>query len=68
MNDELDTLTDNDTDLEQRRVDSSADQHGEIIDLEHSDGIAVGMEHVVIGDPVFPCASRITGSIPVNLP
>ena len=35
-----------------------ADQHDEIVEIEGSGRIAVGMEHVVVTDPVFAGARQ----------
>ena len=33
-----------------------ADQHGGTVEVEDSNGVAVDVEHVVVGDPVLPSA------------
>ena len=33
-----------------------ADQHGGTVEVEDSNGVAVGVEHVVVGGPVLPSA------------
>ena len=48
MNDELDTFGVGDDDLEHSPGGVGADEHVEIIEVEHSDRVAVGVEHVVV--------------------
>jgi len=58
MNDELDSVTDRDADFEHPAGDVGADQHGESIEVEDSDWVAVGVEHVGVGDPVLSSACQ----------
>ena len=53
MNDEFDPFSGGDADLEHSSRFVSSDQHDEIVELEHSDRISLGVQHVVIGDPVL---------------
>ena len=53
MNDELDTLADNNTDLEQVTVLIGSNQHRQITKVEHTDWLPVGVQHVLISDPVL---------------
>lgn len=57
MDGQLDTFSTGTTHLHESARPVSADQHDEIIEPEHSHGIAIGMEHVVILDPV-PARTR----------
>lgn len=34
------------------------DHHRQVVELEHSGRVAVGVEHVFIGDPVLPSACQ----------
>lgn len=58
MDDELDAIADRDADLEQTATTIGANQHGEFVQLKHSDRVAVRVEHVGIGDPVLPSARQ----------
>ena len=40
------------------------DQHPEIVEGEDSGGVAIGVDHVVVVDPVLACAVDDTGSTP----
>jgi hypothetical protein len=53
VNDELDPLRLGDTDLPQSSSGVGADGHGEVAEVEHSDRVAVSVEHVVVGDLVL---------------
>ena len=50
MNDELDTLSHRDTDIEHPTRLVRADEHREIIERKRSDRVAEGREHVVVGE------------------
>ena len=54
MNDNFDlpALIDHDTDLEQATAEISADEHVQLVQQVYSDGIAVGVKHVIVADPV----------------
>lgn len=53
MDDELDALVGGDqADLEEPAAGVTADDHRQIVVLEHADGVAIGVDHVVVGDPV----------------
>jgi hypothetical protein len=62
MNDELDAIGCGNTNLQDECCVVWADQHDEVIELEYSDWVAVGVEHVVVVDPMFTALCRITGS------
>ncbi len=68
MDDELDSLTDRDADLEHPAAVIGADQHGETIEVEDSDRVAVGVEHVGIGHPVLSSTRQNHGIHPIKLP
>jgi hypothetical protein len=55
VNNELDPLGLGHTDLQQAGGGVGADEHGEVVEVEHSDRVAVGVEHVVVCDPVLAC-------------
>jgi hypothetical protein len=61
VNDELDPFSRHDTDFEKSRGMVRADKHGQIVDIEYSDGVAVSVEDVLIGDLVL-ALPRMTGS------
>jgi len=61
VNDELDCVCRGDADLKQAAIDSSADEHAEIVEIEHSDWVAVGVKNVIVCDPVFACALQDNG-------
>ena len=65
MDDELDSVTDRDSDLEHPSAVIGADQHGESIKVEDSDRVAVGVEHVGVRDPVLSSARQ---NHPIKLP
>jgi len=48
VNDELDPLGLGYADLEESGGGVGADEHGEVVVVEHSNGVAVGVEHVVV--------------------
>jgi hypothetical protein len=58
MDDEVDAFGGCYADLEQASRTIRADQHREVVQLEHADWVAVGVEHVVIGNPVLPGACQ----------
>ena len=61
MDDELDTVGGDQTDLEFLAVLAGADQHRELIKGKDSYRISVGMEHVVIADPMLPSTRQNDG-------
>ena len=67
MNDELDTLSGCDTDFEHPPGTVGADEHVEIVEVEHSNRVSVGVEHVGICDPVSACARHDHGIHNINL-
>jgi hypothetical protein len=62
MDDEPDSVTDRYSDLEHPAAVVGADQHGESVEVEDPDRVAVGVEHVGVGDPVLSSVARTTGS------
>lgn len=58
MDDELDSAADRDSDFEHSAAAIGADQHGETVEVEDSNRVAVGVEHVVVGDPVLSSARQ----------
>ena len=68
MNDELDALSGCDADLEDAAGGVGADEHDQVVEVEDSDRVSVGVEHVVIGDPVLACTRHDHGIHDVKLP
>ena len=58
MNDELDSVTDRNPNFEHPAAVIGTDQHGEAVEVEDSDRVAVGVEHVGVGDPVLSSARQ----------
>ena len=54
MNDEVDAFGGGNTDLQQDCLAIRTDQHRQVVELEHTGRVAVGVEHVFISDPVLP--------------
>jgi hypothetical protein len=46
----------------------AADEHGEVVECEHSDRVVVGVEDVIVCDPVLAGARHDDGIHDVNLP
>jgi hypothetical protein len=61
MDDELNTVGGGQADLEFMAVLAGADQHRELINDKDSHRISVGMEHVVIADPMLPSTRQNDG-------
>ena len=53
MDDEINTFRRGDTDLEEPPTPVGSNQHDEVVHVVHSGRVAVGMQHVVVSDPVF---------------
>ncbi|HUU60911.1 MAG TPA: hypothetical protein VMX37_00765 [Acidimicrobiia bacterium] len=68
MHDEVDTFTSGHADSEQTACLVGADEHDEAFDIEHSDRVAVGRQHVVVADPVPACARQDRRIRLINLP
>ena len=68
MHNELHTLTSHYTDLEQAPGLVTADQHDEIIEIKDPDWVAVGVEHVVVTDPVLAGTCQDHRIYGINLP
>ena len=68
MNDELDAVSGSDTNFEEACCGIGADEHGEVVKFEDSDWVAVGVEHVVVVDPVFTGTMQNHRVHYVNLP
>jgi len=64
VNDEIDAVCVCNTDFEQIGRLIWADQHGEVVDLEHPDWVSVCVQHVFVCDPCLRALSRTTGSTP----
>jgi hypothetical protein len=62
VDDELDPFGGDHADFETSRGVVGADEHGQIIDFEHTDRVAVGVKDVVVGSPCLRALSRMTGS------
>ncbi len=58
MDDELRTLSRRQSDLKHSASLIGSDQHREVIEFEHSDGVPVGVEHVLIGHAVPASAGQ----------
>ncbi|MBU6330682.1 MAG: hypothetical protein KGR18_12120 [Acidobacteria bacterium] len=56
MDDEFDALSSAQADLEKPSRPIGADQHDKVIESEGSDRMLMGVEDVLIGDAVLPCA------------
>ena len=67
MNNELDTLSCRHTDLEESGRLSGTDEHGEVVEVEYSDRVAISMQHVFVGDPMLACALEDDGVHPHQL-
>jgi hypothetical protein len=68
VDDELHAFSRRHSDLEQAPRLVGADQHDEIVEIEDSDWVAVGVEHVIVIDPVVAGACQDHGIHAVNLP
>lgn len=58
MRNELHAFTGDHAYLEEPSGFVGSDQHDEVVQLEDSDGVAIGVEHVSITDPVFAGACQ----------
>ena len=67
MHDEVDALSRRYPDLQQAACLISADQHDQTVDLEHSNRVLIGMQHVIVADPVSACARQDRWVHGVNL-
>lgn len=61
VNDEVDRLRAGDADLHKTRRLVRADEHGEIVEVEHSDRVSLGVQDVVVDDPVETSRSTLRG-------
>ena len=68
MHDELDSFTDRYPNFEQPATEVGTDEHRQAVEVEDSYGMSVGVEHVVIGDPVPSSACQHDRIHPVKLP
>jgi hypothetical protein len=68
VDDEVDSFGCGDSDLEQASGFVGSDQHDEVVEIEDSDWVAVGVEHVIVKDPVFAGARQDHGIHEFNLP
>jgi hypothetical protein len=67
VNDELDAFARCYADLKQTPGLVGADQHCEVTEAEHPDWVVIGVQHVVVTDPVFSGARQDHGIHLVNL-
>ena len=67
MDDEIHTFTGRHAYLEEAPGVVGTDQHDEIVRIEDADRVAVGVEHVVVADPVFAGARQDHGVHGINL-
>ena len=58
MDDEVDALAPRHSDLDESRRLVRPNQHDQVVKVEDPDRISVRVQHVVIGDPVFSCATQ----------
>jgi len=58
VHDELDSVAHRYPDFEHPAAVVSADQHRHAVEVEDSDGFSVGVEHVVVWDPVLSSACQ----------
>jgi hypothetical protein len=56
VDDELDAVGDDESDLERSTGLVGPDQHREVVEVEHADRIAVGVKDLLIGDAVLASA------------
>jgi hypothetical protein len=68
MDDELDSVTNSYPNLEQPTTEAGADQHRQAVEVEDSDGVSVGVEHVFVWDPVLSSARKNHGIHCIKLP
>jgi hypothetical protein len=58
VDDEVDRLCVGDADLKEKGRLGWADEHGQVVEVEDSDRVSVGVKDVVVGDPVLPGAGQ----------
>lgn len=58
MNDELHAVADGHTDLEQVTSVVGTYKHGQAVQVEDTDGMAIGVEHLDVGDPMLACTRK----------
>ena len=58
MHDELDSVTHRYPNFEQSATEIGADQHRHTVKVEDADGVSVGVEDVVVWDPVLSSACQ----------
>ena len=58
MDDEVDSVRATDADLEELARLAGADEHDEVVELQDSRGVAVGVEDVLVVHVVFACAGQ----------
>ena len=61
MNDELDAISSCHSDFQKSCSLVSANEHCEVILLEYSNGVAIGMQHLMVINPVFSGAVQNYG-------
>lgn len=67
MNDELNSISDADADFQQLRRLVRANQHHKVVQTEHTDGVLVGVENVVVGHTVLSRAFQNDRPHEINL-
>jgi hypothetical protein len=67
VDDELDASCSGGAELKETAGDVRSDQHGELVELERSDRIAVGVEHVLAVTPSLRAFDRMTDPSSINI-
>lgn len=67
MDDEFDAVSSCHSDFEKSSCFISTDEHDEVIMVEYSDGVAVGVQHLMVGNPVLSGAIQNYGVHPLKL-
>jgi hypothetical protein len=57
VNDEVDSVGGAHADLDEMTGPTRSDEHDEIVELQDSDGVVVGVENVVVVNGVLACAA-----------
>lgn len=68
MDNELDTFTRGNSDLEKATGPICTDQHHDITGIEHTDWVPIRMQHVLIFDPVLAGTVQNDGIHTIKLP
>jgi hypothetical protein len=67
MDNELDAFSFGNSDLKNPSVLICADQHQYVAEIEHTDRVPIGMQHVLILDPVLAGTIQSHGILTVKL-